>query len=118
MEKERINISIDQEVREMLKELVEARHTTVSQLITDWTLEKYKEMKAWERLDNIFSIQGELEMAIDDYLESHPQANPAEVKRNPELLAAILNGYRSKTETELLEQGLLPVNDPDNPVFV
>lgn len=117
MEKERINISIDQEVREMLKELAEARHTTVSQLITDWTVDKYKEMKAWERLDNIFSIQGELDLAVDEYLEQNPQADPAEVRRSPDLLAAILNGYRSRMETELLEQGLLPVNDPDKPVF-
>lgn len=117
MTKERINISVDQEIGEMLRSLAEVRHSTVSQLITDWTLVQYREMKAWERLDSTCYVQGELDLAVDEYLASHPEADPAAVKRDPELLRALLDYYRCKTNSELLEEGALAVNDPDNPVF-
>ena len=65
MPKIRINISVDEEVSGMLKELAKAWHTTVSQLVTNWTLERHKELKAWDRLDETLYVPGELELAVD-----------------------------------------------------
>ena len=108
MPKIRINISVDEEVSGMLKELAKAWHTTVSQLVTNWTL---------ERLDETLYVPGELELAVDGYMERHPEADRKAVERNPDLLVELLQGYRCKVESELGEQGLLPANDPDSPTF-
>ena len=55
MPKIRINISVDEEVSGMLKELAKAWHTTVSQLVTNWTLERYKELKEIMEQDGVRS---------------------------------------------------------------
>lgn len=117
MAKMRINLSVDQEISEMLKEMAKAWHTTVSQLITNWTMERYKELKAWDRLEETHYIPGELELAVDDYMERHPDADRRAVERNPDLLVDLLRGYRCRVNSELAELGLLPVNDPENPTF-
>ena len=117
MPKIRINISVDEEVSGMLKELAKAWHTTVSQLVTNWTLERHKEVKAWDRLDETLYVPGGLELAVDGYMERHPEADRKAVERNPDLLVELLQGYRCKVESELGEQGLLPANDPDSPTF-
>lgn len=117
MAKVRINISVDEEISGMLKELAKAWHTTVSQLVTNWTLERHKEMKAWERLDETLYIPGELELAVNDYMERHPEADRKAVERDPDLLVDLLSYYRLKVNCELAEQRALAVNDPDNPKF-
>ena len=45
MAKQRINISLDEEIVNQLKEYANERHTTVSQAITDWTVEAKKSRK-------------------------------------------------------------------------
>lgn len=117
MSKIRINISVDEEISGMLKELAKAHHTTVSQLITNWTLERHKEMKSWDRLWDTYYVAGELDLAVDYYMERHPEADRKAVEHDPDLLVELLGTYRCKVNTELGELGLLAVNDPDDPKF-
>lgn len=118
MAKIRVNISVDQEINGMLKEMAKTWHTTVSQLITDWTLERYRKLKAWKRLEEALYLPEELELAVDEYMEHHPEADRKAVERDPELLAQLLDCYRCRVNCEQGEMGLLPLNDPDNPTFM